>query len=471
MMDEMSDGVGTECIGTLINWFLRRHKMHNISEIIGRIGDFYFAVQSQVFEITGVLEDSNGRIKLNARINEEILRKVKLDNEYQIWGTVDGIDITLLGCYVFPSCRCGKDTIFANLLAEPSEIIIGRSCSGDLKITKISAAISALNYMLPRMPFKQTVTSSKDAITIESVLSWEEISACAKYGKVSFKAGLSCNDSWEKVEYISAPSVEYHFSKPTSIKEAIPKIASVRNLFSFFADHYLPLENMEFADEDTRRLESGNVLCDCCIYLNNIENIDFPRAPFLIGTRWFAHNFDEVWNNWLQFYNENRVIPTLFYEIICNHSTHINRFLNLSQSLELYSRYYREKSAWELAMRDKYPYRNLSLKYRIEDILLYLDGYIEIEPEKIPILAKKISDFRNYFTHYDRTRQPEPSFYEVSSANIILRYILLVIVYKTVGIEQQYISECRRRSEYKHLKEDISIILKENKSLEHKDDK
>ena len=103
--------------------------------------------------------------------------------------------------------------------------------------------------------------------------------------------------------------------------------------------------------------------------------------------------------------------------------------------------------------------------------MLYLDGYIEIEPEKIPILAKKISDFRNYFTHYDRTRQPEPSFYEVSSANIILRYILLVIVYKTVGIEQQYISECRRRSEYKHLKEDISIILKENKSLEHKDDK
>lgn len=471
MMDEMSDGVGTECIETLINWFLRRHKMHNISEIFDRIGDFCFSVESQVFEITGVLENSNGKIRLNARVNEEIIRKVKYDNEYQIWGNVSGIDITLFGCYFAYECRHVKDTVYGTLLTVPNEIVIGRSCSGDINVVKISAAISALNYMLPRMPFKQTITPSKKTMTIESVLSREEMAAQDKYGKVVFKAGLSYSDSWEKVECISVPSVEYHFSKPTSIKEAIPKIASVRNLFSFFADHYLPLENMEFADEDTRRLESGNVLCDCCIYLNNIENIDFPRAPFLIGTRCFAHNFDEVWNNWLQFYNENRVIPTLFYEIICNHSTHINRFLNLSQSLELYSRYYREKSAWELAIRDKYPYRNLSLKYRIEDILLYLDGYIEIEPEKIPILAKKISDFRNYFTHYDRTRQPEPSFYEVSSANIILRYILLVIVYKTVGIEQQYISECRRRSEYKHLKEDISIILKENKSLVHKGDK
>lgn len=436
--------------------------MHNISEIVGRIGDFYFAIESQVFEITGVLEDLNGRIKLNARITEEILRKIMSYSEYQIWGTIDGISVTLLGCYVFPSCRCGKSTVFANLLAEPSEIIIGRSCSGDLNITKISASISALNYMLPRMPFKQTVTPSKEAITIESILDWKEISACDEYGKVSFKAGLSCNDSWEKVEYISVPRIEYDFFEPTAVRKAISKIASVRNLFSFFADCYLPLENVEFADEETRRSESGHVLFDCRIYLNNVENIDSPKGPFLIGTECFSHNFDQVWNNWLRFYNESKVIPTLFYEIICNRSTHINRFLNLAQSLELYSRYCREKNAWELAIQNGYSHRNLSLKFRVEDILLYLAEYLEIGHEKIPSLAKKVSDFRNYFTHYDRTRQSEPSFYEVSCANIILRYILLVIVYKTVGIEKQYILDCRHRSEYSDLKENISVILKEN---------
>lgn len=445
--------------------------MHSISEIVDRIGDFCFSVESQVFEITGVLENSNGRIRLNARVNEEIIRKVKYDNEYQIWGNVSGKDITLFGCYFAYECRHVKDTVYGTLLTVPNEIVIGRSCSGDINVVKISAAISALNYMLPRMPFKQTVTPSKKTMTIESVLSREEMAAQDKYGKVVFKAGLSYSDSWEKVECISVPSVEYHFIKPTSMSEAIAKIASVRNLFSFFSDHYLPLENVEFADEDTKRLESGDVLCDCCIYMNDIENTDLLRAPFPIGTRCFSHNFNQVWNNWLRFYNKSKFIPALFYEIICNRSTYINCFLNLSQAIEVYSSYYREKNARVVAIRNRCKRDLIPLRYRMEDIMRYVNEYLEISSDRITNLAKKISDFRNFYTHYNREKYQEPSFQEISSANVLLRYILLVIVYKTVGIEQQYISECRRRSEYKHLKEDISIILKENKSLEHKDDK
>ena len=91
------------------------------------------------------------------------------------------------------------------------------------------------------------------------------------------------------------------FSKPTRIRDAIAKIACARNLLSFFADYYLPLENLLFSDEQTVDAKNFPGYCDCQLYLNHKEDIEVPEEPFLIMTNKFSENFSEVWTNWLKF--------------------------------------------------------------------------------------------------------------------------------------------------------------------------
>lgn len=73
---------------------------------------------------------------------------------------------------------------------------------------------------------------------------------------------------------------------------------------------------------------------------------------------------------------------------------------------------------------------------------------------------------RNFFTHYNKQRYNEPSIQEVLAANRVLRYVLLSIVYKTIGIESTDIKACNH-FEYSTLCQDIEIILKDKKDAEY----
>ena len=109
---------------------------------------------------------------------------------------------------------------------------------------------------------------------------------------------------------------------------------SLPYLFQLFLLYYIPLENLTFADEETAKIEGFPNIGDCKLYMNWKDHIDVSPNPFLISTKDFGNNFSAIWKNWLQFYNGIKYIPTLFYEIICNRSTHINCFLNLSQAID-----------------------------------------------------------------------------------------------------------------------------------------
>ena len=184
-------------------------------------------------------------------------------------------------------------------------------------------------------------------------------------------------------------------------------------------------------------------------------------------TNKFSENFSEVWTNWLKFYADSIYIPTLFYEIICNRSTRINRFLNLTQAIELYSVHYRDEFAKGIAQADGYRKKQLPLKYRIEDVLAQINGTLEISKERRRLLARAISNDRNFFTHYNEQRYTEPSFEEISAANRVLRYVLLSIVYKVVGIRDDYIKECKNRLNYSTFERDVSVILKERQDINY----
>ena len=407
--------------------------MRELKDLLNQIGDFHFQNGKDRIDFIGTLVKENNRVIIRTRIEKGNLNHVKRQIPFQIWGEISGTNVTLLDNYIIATSY-NINSNCVEISAEPSEIVIGRSYVSDIFVTNISASIEAMSHMFSDRVFNENVSFTKENPTVLSFAYPEDIEAMDTDGILRLYRGFSHDWSRHGIEYRYLPYIYYAFSKPTRIRDAIAKIACARNLLSFFADYYLPLENLLFSDEQTDDAKNFSGYCDCQLYLNHKEDIEVSEEPFLIMTNKFSENFSEVWTNWLKFYADSIYIPTLFYEIICNRSTRINRFLNLTQAIELYSVHYRDELAKGIAQADGYGKKQLPLKYRIEDVLAQINGTLEISEERRRLLARAISNDRNFFTHYNEQRYSEPSFEETSAANRVLRYVLLSIVYKVVGI-------------------------------------
>ena len=440
--------------------------MRELKDLLNQIGDFHFQNGKDRIDFIGTLVKENNRVIIRTRIEKGNLNHVKRQIPFQIWGEISGTNVTLLDNYIIATSY-NINSNCVEISAEPSEIVIGRSYVSDIFVTNISASIEAMSHMFSDRVFNENVSFTKENPTVLSFAYPEDIEAMDTDGILRLYRGFSHDWSRHGIEYRCLPYIYYAFSKPTRIRDAIAKIACARNLLSFFADYYLPLENLLFSDEQTVDAKNFPGYCDCQLYLNHKEDIEVPEEPFLIMTNKFSENFSEVWTNWLKFYADSIYIPTLFYEIICNRSTRINRFLNLTQAIELYSVHYRDELAKGIAQADGYGKKQLPLKYRIEDVLAQINGTLEISEERRRLLARAISNDRNFFTHYNEQRYSEPSFEETSAANRVLRYVLLSIVYKVVGIRDDYIRECKNRLNYSTFERDVSVILKERQDINY----
>ena len=143
----------------------------------------------------------------------------------------------------------------------------------------------------------------------------------------------------------------------------------------------LPLEVLSFSDDQSPHFE----FCDNAIYLNPVNEIESSEERFLIMTDDFLVNFDEVWAKWRAFYSK-KYIPTLFYEFICNKNLRVNKFLNFVQAVEIFSNHYRNKEAQDIAIRNGWKVntnRPLPLKFRIEEIITFLNEFFHLSPEEI----------------------------------------------------------------------------------------
>ena len=184
-------------------------------------------------------------------------------------------------------------------------------------------------------------------------------------------------------------------------------------------------------------------------------------SPFVIGTSAFGDQFQKVWDAWLGLYESANPIPRLFYEIICNRSTNVNGFLNLSQAIEVYSNVFRYDKAKKLTeSKGKIKNKNeIPLKFIYQDILSEYSGILGLNEEKIPDYAKGLSNMRNYFTHYNSKKYVEPTYDELLAATHILRFVVLTIVYIAVGIPLECVLECKKRVIFSCLDDDVHVIL------------
>ena len=231
-------------------------------------------------------------------------------------------------------------------------------------VKNIIASCPALNYIFSgSCPLENNENISKDNPSVLNYTFPKSITANDKYGRIQIYQTFEFQSTDNFYNYNIDSLVEYSFNKSLNIMDAVAKVAAARSLFSFFGNGYISFEDIFFKMEDDEKTYR--------LWMNYKEDIPTVKEPFLIMTSDFENQFQKVWDAWLTLYESANPIPNLFYEIICNRSTRVNGFLNLSQAIEVYSNAFRHENAQKLVENDCYYKRKkeISLKY------IYISGY------------------------------------------------------------------------------------------------
>ena len=436
--------------------------MDKLEDILNSIGDFLTEITDETVSFSGVLNKSGNNIVLKCKFAR---RWYKLIDPYasslQIYGNINGIEVTLLDVVSKGGTYRGNGE-YMSVTFEPSEIVIGKCYTAEPQISLIAMSNPEFNGMLSSSPLRPNSSFSKESTALIEYACSPPIRADDKYGYLTLTQTFGGKWARDVISYEIITVASYNFKTPVGLLEAISRIASVKNLFTFFANHYLTFGTISFIDAEEK--ESGN-LSPYTVYLNHEEILPVLERPFLITSGNFEEEFPTIWVKWLNMYTEAEPVMALFYEIICNRSTRINRFLNLSQALEVYSHRYREDNVKKAAEARKGAKKGknppVHLKHRFEDVFSIISESLEIEENRIPALSKALADMRNYFTHYDAGKYFEPSYQEMLAGCHILELVLLAIVYHQIGIPDKYIKECKRMVEFQRFDEFIDLLNKE----------
>ncbi len=431
--------------------------MASTNDLLNKISDFKCEVDNKEIVFPGILQEENGNVVLNAKFPLEQYRKIEIEADIVVLGKVSGRKVALMGCHITSaSCSIGDNDI--SIYAVPNEIIIGGCFSSTPMAKKITVSTSDLNYMFfGASPLKPNVGVSKENPSVLNYTFPKPIVATDKYGEIQIYQTFGSQRDVDCYKHNIISIVEYSFTDSLPVMDAVAKVSAARSLFSFFGNGYIPFGDITF------EIDGDENIYD--LWLNYKEDIPAVKEPFLIGTSTFENQFQKIWDAWLIFYKSANPIPTLFYEIVCNRSTRVNGFLNLSQAIEVYSNTFRYDNAKKLAENDgqRKSNKEIPLKYIYQDILSKYNGALELIESNIVDYAQGLSNMRNYYTHYNSGKYVEPTYDELFSAIHILRFVLLTIVYTAVGIPLDCILECKKRVVFSRFDNDAEAILKYSK--------
>ena len=426
--------------------------MNSIREILNIISNFTFKTKdNKRISLIGILQQENGNVILNARSVTKNLTYLNEDN-FIIYGTISATKITLLGCRISEQNYPYNSKYFYTIII-PSEIIIGGKFKQIPDVIKISCEIESLYSMFSESPLQENYnddTLHRNVVLYSSFP--DPIEASDKYGKIQLFQGYSFCNSSNSYEYRIIPEVIYSFNHSISLHESIARISRARILFSFFGNRFIPFGELSFFIK--------NIKEPFGLWLNYSENIAPHNEPFLIRTSHFKNEFQKIWNSWISLFETATPIPLLYYEIITERSIGINSFLNLTQTLEIFSERMRNEFAWEYAHKNNYNKQgNLPLKYRLMDTLNLNNFLFNFDEDLLCKFAKSLADMRNYFTHYNDVKYIEPTFGELTAAIQVLKFSLLSLIYTSLDLSKNIILDCKHRVAFRDIDNNIEIIF------------
>ncbi len=241
-------------------------------------------------------------------------------------------------------------------------------------------------------------------------------------------------------------SANISFDTKQSLEVSIKEIAVFRLFLILLSDSFIPLPSeLIIYSKDTKLIEQHS---NTTIWLNH-NRLRYPtreNKPFLIVYEDIENDFEIIWNSWVNFYEQplNSPMIELIYQIISNESVGLNRFLNICQALEVSSTQCRNEECKDLLNFLKSnkltTAKKITLQMRIQDLLILNNEILSYSDDEIYELSSDIADLRNYYTHYDPSRQRK---LEENYSNIkdvytkfdhTLYSLLLATIYKEIDV-------------------------------------
>lgn len=425
-----------------------------LKSIVNKIGHFNIIISDEEYECVGVIEQENERVLLQCELPVDIAKKVYLyEQPYKIIGYVSNTPITLHKPYVNNYQTHGMNPVNALVVFSAIYLILGYAEKTEIGVHNINLSSSDINWFFSKHPIGFDNRNDKEIIeNLDSIETTDDV------GKIKIYQSLSEGMS-NKSMYINIFTVlSCDFNSEVDLDSAIHRIASLRNMMSFFFDGYIPLDNLCISDKkEIRKIED---------YAEYIIINAHPEKPspqdklFFINADIIRDCFDQVWKNWTDLYEQARPMTALFYGIISGASSGLNEFLNMSQALEVYSNRYRTKNIKNTLNKSKKD--DIYLSERLKDLIDEYNNYLCVIDTGI--LAKKLADIRNYYTHYNKRFKQEPEYAEVLSGSYILHSILLLVVYSKLGIPSYKLPDAKKLGFLRDFDRYYDVIMRNKKS-------
>lgn len=164
--------------------------------------------------------------------------------------------------------------------------------------------------------------------------------------------------------------------------------------------------------------------------------------PFRIQYSAISDCFEVILLKWTNVNADpiNRPILELFSDIITSKSIGLNRYLNLCQALEVYSKHNRDSETKAILAQEKEEGtttdKRITLRIRMKDLFQY---HIDVLPQTDDN-SEDIADIRNHYTHYNPELQKKIECKYGDARTAVNKYegllylLLLVTMYKEMGI-------------------------------------
>lgn len=433
--------------------------MSKIEDYFNTIGDFESVLGDDVVYLKGVLYYADNRIVLASTLPAKILRAIVELSSICISGKILEKEFALINC-IAKTAKTDYQQDCVYVTFEPTDIVMGAKDAQTLKVTSAEMEIPELQWFFSDW-FWGGLTD--DSQLIERI-KHNELSATDSNHEVLITRQVSKNSTRSGLNICAIPVAKVSFIENVSINMMRRYMAKIRTLFLFLSDGYVPLDSITF--EALIDDENAETVVKDVIYISNYyEDYDVVNSPFIVTSRMLANDFQTVWSNWCRLYETVPFLSVLFFEVVRNRSTWINAFLNFAQGIDLFENKYRatQIKAIQKQKDKKSNNKYVSIQYILEDALLQVKDYLNLTENTISILSDRLNKFRNFFTHFNEKDYEEPSYEEVFSANRLLRFTYLALIYQKIGLCTDAFSNLMGNSRYCCIQEDIHVLLRDGK--------
>ncbi|MBQ7232699.1 MAG: hypothetical protein IJX07_05695 [Bacillales bacterium] len=317
----------------------------------------------------------------------------------------------------------------------------------ETKIQKLKAQYYNFNAWFQQSFSKDHMKKNNETGDIEEIDKQEPI----------FELEINRNCSDYKIGFNQNGVLEFSFNSPTNLLDSLKELQKLTDFLILCYGEITTTESIRFIDENKKEFEL--IIPD-----KNKGNISkLFSNDFFIQFSFIKDNFQSCYKKWLDTYELWK--PTIAYFVESHERTfHIPiSFLKIVQALEVFSRRTRkniildEEDFSDLKKRLENDIKNENdkklvlkllsneprLRQRLKDLFKEVDCFFEISSRKRDSLAFKISQTRNYYTHFDISHEDKKCIYnneQIFYVSQYMKFVLKVLLLKEINVDDRVIA-------------------------------